>query len=390
MNLEQIQAELTKQRLDGWLFFDHHQRDQLAYNILGLSPNRHVTRRWYYLIPAQGEPRALVHRIEPKMLDSLPGEKHFYTSWRQQVDGVQILLKGMRRVAMQYSPFCEIPYVSLVDAGTVELVRRAGPEVVSSAGLVQYFEARLDAEGLETHLEAGRRVDRIRAGAFELIGERLRTGSSIDEYAVRQFVRARFAEQNLITDSGPIVAVNGNAGNPHYEPPPEGSSPIRKGDLVLLDMWAKLDSPRAVYYDITWTGYCGESAPDAIQKVFRVVTGGRDRAIDFVKTGINAKRTLRGFEVDDAARHYIDSQGFGASFIHRTGHSIGREVHGNGANMDNLELHDERALIPWSCFSIEPGVYLEDFGIRSEVDIFLDADTARVTGETQRDLVRII
>ena len=388
MNLAQIQEELTKQRLDGWLFFDHHLRDPLAYSILGLTAH-HVTRRWYYLIPATGEPRKLVHRVEPRMLDPLPGEKHTYTSWRQQVDGLQLLLKGMRRVAMQYSPFCEIPYVSMVDAGTVELVRRAGPEVVSSAGLVQFFEARLDAQGLETHLEAGRRVDRIRAEAFQLIGERLRAGVSIDEFTVGEFVRARFAEQGLVTDNGPIAAAGSNAGNPHYEPPREGSATIRKGDLVLLDMWAKLDSPRAVYYDITWTGYCGETAPDAIQNVFRIVTTARNRAIEFVQANFHTKKQIHGYEVDDAARHYIDSEGYGADFIHRTGHSIAREVHGNGANMDNLELHDERLLIPWSCFSIEPGVYLDDFGIRSEVDMFLDDTTARVTGEIQRELVRI-
>lgn len=389
MNIEKIQEELRRQGIDGWLLFDHHQRDPLAYRILGFQPSRHVTRRWYYLIPAQGEPTGLVHRIESGMLDAVPGHKATYSSWTEQVDGLAKLLAGTKRVAMQYSPFCEIPYISLVDAGTVELVRRAGAHVVTSAELVQIFEAQLNAAGLELHLEAGRKMDLIRAEAFRMIGERLRNGSQIDEYFVKQFVRARFSEAGLLTDSGPIVGVNRNAANPHYEPTIESFLPIQMGDVVLLDMWAKLDRPDAVFYDITWTGYCGTEIPDKVQNVFNVVTGGRDKAIECVRQAFEARRVIRGFEVDDAARGYITSQGFGEWFVHRTGHSIGHEVHGNGANMDNLEVHDERKLIPWTCFSIEPGVYLDDFGIRSEVNMFIDSDSARVTGEIQRDLVRI-
>jgi Xaa-Pro dipeptidase len=390
MNIDRIQEELRKQKLDGWLLFDHHERDPLAYRVLGFKPGRHVTRRWYYLIPAHGEPRGLVHRIESGMLDTVPGDKSTYASWTEQVDGLEKLLQGTRRVAMQYSPFCEIPYVSLVDAGTVELVRRAGAEVVTSAELIQIFEAQLDAAGLESHLEAGRIVDRIRADAFRMIGERLRNGAPIDEYFVQQFVRGKFAKEGLVTDSGPIVGVNRNAGNPHYEPTIENHLPIREGDLVLLDMWAKLDRPDSVFYDITWTGFCGTQVPERIQSVFEVVTGARDQAIDCAVKAFEAGRTIRGFEVDDAARNHIKSHGFGDRFVHRTGHSIGHEVHGNGANMDNLEVHDERKLIPWTCFSIEPGVYLDDFGIRSEVNIFIDSDRARVTGEIQRELVRIV
>jgi Xaa-Pro aminopeptidase len=390
MNLLKIQEELQKQQLDGWLLFDHHERDPLAYRILGFSPSRHVTRRWYYLIPATGEPRALVHRIESTILDSVPCEKRTYSSWAQQVAGVEKLLLGMKRVAMQYSPFCEIPYISLVDAGTVELVRRTGVEVVTSAELVQIFEAQLNAEGMETHLEAGRRVDRVRQEAFSLIAERLRNGLQIDEFFVKQFVRGRFLQEGLLTDSGPIVGVNGNAGDPHYEPTIEKFSPIGQGDVVLLDMWAKLDAPGSVYYDITWTGFTGAEVPDRIQNVFEVVRDSRDKAVDFVKEAFLQHRVIRGFEVDDATRNHIVSKGFGDHFVHRTGHSIGREVHGNGANMDNLEIHDERKLIPWTCFSVEPGIYFDDFGIRSEINIFIDADSARVTGEMQRELVRIV
>jgi Xaa-Pro aminopeptidase len=390
MNVPRIQEELRKQRLDGWLLFDHHERDPLAYRILGFSPARHVTRRWYYLIPAEGDPVALVHRIESTMLDSLPGDKFTYSSWSQQVEGLEKLLSGKKRVAMQYSPFCQIPYISLVDAGTVELVRRTGVEVVTSAELIQIFEAQLDAAGMESHFEAGRRVDRVRAEAFQLIAERLANGLQIDEFLVKQYVRGRFSEEGLFTDSGPIVGVNRNSGDPHYEPTIEKFSPIKKGDVVLLDMWAKLNTPDAVYYDITWTGFTGSEIPARVQNVFEVVRDARDKAVERVQGAFSAGQTIHGFEVDDATRDHIKSKGYGDYFVHRTGHSIGREVHGNGANMDNLEVHDERKLIPWTCFSVEPGIYLEDFGIRSEINIFIDATTPHVTGAVQRELVQIV
>jgi len=390
MNLPKIQEELRRQSLDGWLLFDHHERDPLAYRILGFSPARHVTRRWYYLIPASGEPVALVHRIESTILDSLPGDKATYSSWSQQVDGLKKLLHGKNRVAMQYSPLCQIPYISLVDAGTVELVRSTGTEVVTSAELVQIFEAQLDAAGMESHFEAGRRVDRVRQEAFDLIAERLANGLQIDEFLVMQYVRGRFSEEGLFTDSGPIVGVNRNAGDPHYEPTIERYSPIAKGDVVLLDMWAKLKTPDAVYYDITWTGFTSPDIPSRVQQVFEVVRDARDKAVERVRSAFAAGQLIRGFEVDDATRDYIKSKGYGDYFVHRTGHSIGREVHGNGANMDNLEVHDERKLIPWSCFSVEPGIYFDDFGIRSEINIFIDATTPHVTGAIQRELVKIV
>ncbi len=389
MNVAEIQEKLREEKLDGWLFFDHHQRDPLAYRVLNLTPAGPVTRRWYYFIPAHGEPRGLVHRIEAGTLDSLPGEKTGYSSWKEQVDGLGRLLANSRRVAMQYSPRCAIPYVSMVDAGTVELVRDTGVDVASSAELIQHFEARWDAQALESHLEAGRRVDRVRREAFAMIGEHTRNGGSVQEFAVQQFVRERFKQEQLFTDHGPIVGVNANASNPHYEPSETVSQPIRNGDLVLLDMWAKLDQPGAVYYDITWTGYCGGAAPDEMRKVFEIVRGGRDQAIERVKSAVSAGREIRGFEVDDAAREYIQSLGYGQYFIHRTGHSIGQETHGTGANMDNLETHDERKIVPWTCFSIEPGVYLKDFGIRSEVNVFVGEHEARVTGEVQTQLVII-
>jgi Xaa-Pro aminopeptidase len=389
VNVREIQEALRREGMDGWLFFDHHGRDPLAYRVLGLSPATHCTRRWYYFIPAQGEPRGLVHRIESGVLDPVPGEKVRYSSWTEQTGGLKRLLGGARRVAMQYSHECAIPYVAMVDAGTVELVREQGAEVVSSAELIQHFEARWNAAALESHLEAGRRVDRVRAEAFRMIGERTRNGGSVQELEVKNFVRDGFTKAGLTTDHGPIVGVNANASNPHYEPMEGTTQPIRAGDLVLLDMWAKLDQPGAVYYDITWTGFCGANPPEEMLRVFGVVREGRDRAIERVQRGVRAGEAVRGFEVDDAARGYIESQGYGQFFVHRTGHSIGQEVHGNGANMDNLETHDERRIVPWTCFSIEPGIYLEKFGVRSEVNVFVEERDARVTGEMQKELVLI-
>lgn len=389
MTTDCIQEALRESGVDGWLFFDHHRRDPLAYRILDIPDHVRATRRWYYFVPATGEPRKLVHRIESGALDSLPGHKQIYASWIDQQNKLSELLTGCSRIAMQYSPKCAIPYVSLVDAGTVELVRSVGVDLVSSANLVQQFEARWTEEQLDLHLEAGKLVDRTRREAFEFIGGRIRAKEPLTEYEVQQFVSKRFASSGLTADHGPIVAVNANASNPHYEPSRETSLAIRAGDLVLIDMFAKLMQPNAVYYDITWTGFCGESIPNNIQTVFDVVREARKRASNFVIEKASSRDVFAGYEVDDVARHYIEERGFGESFFHRTGHSIGTEVHGTGANMDNLESHDERHIIGGTCFSIEPGIYLPEFGIRSEVNMYVGDGLARVTGEEQEQLVRI-
>lgn len=390
MQLTEIQRALREAGLDGWLFYDHHERDPLAYRILGFRPVRHVTRRWYYFIPASGKPRGLVHKIEPNMIDALPGAKTAYSSWQTQMDGVRALVAGSKRVAMQYSPNNVVPYVSMVDAGTVELVRSFGVEVATSADLIQYFEARWTAAQLESHLEAGRRVDAVRRAAFAEIAARLGRGESVTEYAIKGFVLDGFERAGLYTDHGPIVGVNENAANPHYEPTAEVHKTIGRGDVVLLDMWAKIAAdPDSVYYDITWTGFTGAAAPSEVAHVFEVVRDARDAGILFVTKSIAAGESVAGYQVDDAVRGHIQKAGYGEWFVHRTGHSIGREVHGAGANMDNLETHDERRLIPGTCFSVEPGIYLPKFGVRSEVNMYVGEHEARVTGEVQRELVAI-
>jgi Xaa-Pro aminopeptidase len=389
MDLKAIQAALREANLDGWLFYDHHRRDPIAYRVLKINPVM-CTRRWYYLIPKEGEPAKLVHRIEAQNLAGLPGTEERYSSWREQREGLARMLGGMRRIAMQYSELNNIPYVGLVDAGTVELVRGCGVEVVSSADLVQQFEACWSEDQWQSHRAAGQVVHEAVNAAFTMIRDAVRGDKAIGEYDVQQEIVRRFKANGLVADEAPNVSVNAHTADPHYSPSPENSSPIRAGDLVLLDVWAKQNQPGAVYFDITWMGYVGETVPRRYLEIFEVVREARDAAIRLVQEAARTGRPLRGYEVDDAAREVITRCGFGACFVHRTGHSIGEEVHGNGANMDNFETHDERRVIPRTCFSIEPGVYLQDFGVRSEVNVFVEERDARVTGETQQAIVPIL
>jgi Xaa-Pro aminopeptidase len=385
MRLQEIQSALRDEGLDGWLFFDHHGRDALAYRVLGLDPAAHCTRRWYYFVPTNGEPIGLMHRIEPHSLETLPGSKRFYSRWTEHASELQAMVRASKRVAMQYSPNCDVPYVSMVDAGTVELIRGFGVDVVSSASLIQLFEARWSDVQFASHMEAGRRMDTLRRAAFQKIGAHLRSGERITELDIQAFLMDGYARSGMVTDHPPIVAVNANASDPHYAPTAEKNDQIRKGDVVLIDMWAKLQAPDSVYYDITWTGYCGPEPRPEVVRVFDVVRQARDRAVECAKKAIDT--VLHGFEVDDAARSFIEENGLGDYFIHRTGHSIGTEVHGTGANMDNFETHDDRRIIPRTCFSVEPGIYLPEFGIRSEVNVYISEREAVVTGEMQRELV---
>jgi Xaa-Pro aminopeptidase len=388
MNLPAIQSALRERNIDAWLFYDHHHRDAIAYRVLGLPQNLMVTRRWYYVIPAQGEPSKLVHRIEAGHLDSLPGKKLQYSAWQELADNLKNILAPYRDVAMQYSPNNMVFVVSVVDGGTLEMVRGFGKNVVSSADLVARFEATLSDEQIKTHFQARDAVDAITAEAFKEIGRRVRNGGST-EHQIQQWFMEAFSRENLVTDDPPVVAVNANSGNPHYGPSAESSSPIREGDFVLLDVWAKKNVPDAVYYDITWTGFVGKAASEQQRKVFDVVRGARDAGVAKVKSAIAAGKHIAGWEVDRAARDHIIQAGFGNYFIHRTGHSIGTEVHSNGANMDDLEVHDERQILPNSCFSIEPGIYMPEFGVRSEVNMMVRPKAAEVTGKIQNEIVII-
>ena len=387
MDLTAIQKALRERNIDAWLFYDHHHRDPIAYRVLGLPAGLMVTRRWFYLIPAKGEPTKLVHKIEAGHLDSLPGSKKLYSGWQELFDSMKGLLASHRDIAMQYSPNNLVFTISLVDAGTVDLIRGLGKNVVSSQDLVAQFEATMNDDQIATHFAARDIIDPLTAKAFEEIGRRVRNGGTY-EHEIQQWFMDAFERENMVTDDPPIVAVNANSGNPHYEPSAKHPVPIREGDFVLLDVWAKKNTPGAVFYDITWTGVVGKPT-DRHREIFKVVSEGRDVGVQTVLEGVSSGRPIAGWEVDRAVRGHIKTAGYGDYFIHRTGHSIGTEVHANGANMDDLEIHDERRILPNSCFSIEPGVYLPEFGVRSEVNMLIRSGSAEVTGKIQRELVTI-
>jgi Xaa-Pro dipeptidase len=388
-NIEAIQSALRQQKIDGWLFYDILHRDPIAYRVLGLD---HVMakRRWFYMIPAKGTPRKLVHRIEAATLDSLPGDKMLYAAAEELDKNLKKLVGRAKKVAMQYSPKNSIPYVSLVDAGTIELIRGQGCKVVSSADLVQEFEAAWTPEQLESHRAAGQVIDAVTQAAFAEAARRVSTGESFTEYDLQQWMVGQFRANEVESDSPPIVAVGPHSGDPHYEPRERDSSPVRRGDLLLLDVWAKTLAPHSVYYDITWVGYLGAKVPDKCAKIFSIVRDARNAAVDFVKSAVSAGRPLEGWQVDRAARELIRKAGYAKYFVHRTGHNIGQEVHGAGANMDSLETRDTRRVIPRTCFSVEPGIYLPDFGIRSEVNVYVADGRAEVTGAEQTEILKLL
>ena len=389
MDVPAIQAALQEQELDGWLFYDHHGRDPLAYRVLGLPAPENVTRRWYYLLPAQGEPRKLVHRIEAGRLDGLPGVKAEYSSWQELEAGLLAMLTGAARIAMQYSPRNSNMYVGMVDAGTVELIRGWGKEVVSSADLIARFEAVLTEEQIASHYRAQRLIDGMVPEGFAWLRAELDAGRAVTEYSLQQWFTEAMRRERLLWEHGPNVSVNRNSADSHYEPTAERHEAIRNGDFLLLDIWGREDAADAVFYDITWTGTVGRMASEWEQRVFEAVTAARDAAIATVQAAFAAGRAIAGWEADQAARQVIAQAGFAESFTHRTGHNIGHEIHGAGAHLDDLETHDERLLLPYTCFSVEPGVYLDAFGIRSEVNMMTSATEAVVTGRVQHELLQI-
>ncbi|MGE5754489.1 MAG: M24 family metallopeptidase [Planctomycetaceae bacterium] len=390
IDLAAIQSALQEFGLDGWLFYDFRGSNLLARRILDLEGRPTGTRRFYYLVPARGTPRKLVHRIETGALDHLPGEKRVYLRWQELEEGVAELVGGLARLAMEYSPRNANPYIARVDAGTVELVRSFGAEVVSSGDLIQVFEATWDDDQWRMHREAEMHTRSAYERAWSLIAERTRDGGSVGECEVQAAIMDHFRRHGLTTYSPPIVGVGPHSGDPHYEPNPDPDTPIRRGDFVLIDLWAKLDRPRAVYSDLTRVGYVGETVPARFEEIFQVVARARDAAIALVHDAFAVGRPLRGWEVDAAARRVIEAAGYGPHFVHRTGHNIGRETHGNGANMDDLETHDERLVLPRTCFSVEPGIYLPEFGVRSEVNVFIAAGQVHVTGGLQTRVVPIL
>lgn len=389
MDLTRIQSSLRELELDAWLLYDFHNINPIARRVIGLGPDRFATRRWFGLVPRSGEPTWLHHAIEAHLFADLPGRRIPFVGYAELRDRLGRILQGSRRVAMEYVPGGAIPYVSRVDAGTIELVRAHGVEVVSSADLAQHFEARWSPEGLASHRRAARGLGEVRRAAFEEAARAVREGRSLTEYALQQFMGDQFRRRKLFFEP-PIVAVNAHSGNPHYESRPRDSAPIRKGDLLLLDLWCREEADGSVWADITWMAYLGSQVPDRFREIWGIVAGARDAAVAFLKDASARNRAIRGAEVDLVARDYVRARGHADHFIHRTGHSIGLEVHGNGCNIDSLETVDERRLIPRTGFSIEPGIYLEDFGVRSEIDVYLDEGGPEVTTEVQDRIVTLL
>ena len=389
LEIPAVQKTLAIEHVDGWLLYDFHGSNPIAARLAGLAgTGKLTTRRWYYFIPASGTPQKLVHAIEAGTLDALPGDKHIYAGRLQLEQGLTTLLRGSKVVAMEYSPECAIPYISRVDAGTVDLVRRLGVRVVSSGDLVQRFEAAWDAPAIATHMAASEKLYKIKDQAFEYIGAKLSAGDAPTEYEVQQQMAAWFAEEGLVSDAAPIVAAQEHAGNPHYGPSRDNPRALRPNELVLLDLWGKLNQPHAVYADITWTGFAGDAPPD-IAKAFGVIVAGRDAAVAKVQSAVAAGQPVHGWEVDRATRDVITAAGYGEFFIHRTGHSLGEDVHGNGVHMDDYETHDDRRLVRGTGFTIEPGVYTKTFGVRTEINMVVGQHGADVSGPRQQTLTRI-
>ncbi len=391
LDVSAVQTALRAAQLDGWLLFDFHGSNPVARRVAGLVTGGHMTtRRWFYVIPAEGAPRGLVHKIERGTLTHLPGTTATYAGRVELEAGLKTLLAGLRTVAMEYSPRGAIPYVSRVDAGTIELVRDQGVHVVSSGDLIQQFEAVWTTEGFATHRAAAERLYRVKDRAFAAIAARLRDDVPTTEYDIQSLMMEWFAEERLVTDHPPIVATQANAGNPHYQPPATGSRAIGRGEVVLLDLWGKLPTPGAVYADISWMGFTGAEVPADVVAAFTAVRDARDATVALIESAAAAGREVRGWEADYAARSVLQRAGFGDAILHRTGHSLGEEVHGNGAHLDDYETRDERQLLPGTGFTIEPGLYFDTFGVRTEINIAWGPGGPTVTGPRQMAVVPVV
>jgi Xaa-Pro aminopeptidase len=391
-DLDKIQAALKQFNLDGWLLYDFRGSNVLARRVLDLDDSHITSRRFLYFIPVEGTPQKLVHRIESGTLDHLPGNKTVYLRWQELEAGIQSIIGSAKQIGMEYSPRNGNPYISKVDAGTIELVKSFGVNIVPSGDLIQLFEATWTTEQWDMHLEADCCTTSSFDMAWKFIAQQVRSGGSVEEVTVQQRIMQHFADHNMVTSHAPIVAVGPHSGDPHYETGTGENTAITEGSFVLIDQWCKLDKPNSVYSDLTRTGYVGSSVPDEYTKIFNIVAAARDAAINCVKSAYAQGQPLQGWQVDQSCRDVIDAAGYGEFYVHRTGHSIGQETHGNGANIDNLETHEERLVLPGTCFSIEPGIYLPEFGVRSEINVFIDQKkTVHVTGgPVQTEVVSIV
>jgi Xaa-Pro aminopeptidase len=390
LDVAAVQENLRSDGLDAWLLYDFNGSNPIAARLAGVADGAHMTtRRWYYLIPANGTPRALVHAIERHNLEALPGETDVYAGREQLAAGLDRLLRGVKRVAMEYSPQGAIPYLSRVDAGTAESVRARGVEIVSSGDLVQRFQATWTAAQYAQHLKASNALYRIKDRAFDTVRRALQRGERLTEYDVQQQMVQGFEAEGLVSDSAPDVAFGANAGNPHYLPSRDTSAVIGPDQVLLLDLWGKVREPGAVFADITWVGFTGAQVSDEAARAFDAIVRARDAAAALVEESAMTGRELHGWEVDRAAREVLERSGYGPHILHRTGHSLGETVHGNGVHMDDYETHDDRRILAGTGFTIEPGLYFDTFGVRTEINVFRRERDAVVSGPRQMSLVTL-
>ena len=392
-NLKKMQSILSEMNLDAWLFYDFRGSNDLALNILDVPKTSHLTRRFYYLVPKEGEPVKIVNGIEAGHLDHLPGKKFTYSSYSSLSSHISNALKNYKKIAMEYSHLNAIPYVSKVDAGTIEQIKSYGVEIKSSGDLISMFDAVWTKEQFEENKPVANALTEIVTRSFNFIKDRISSGKQLTEYDVQQFIMDEFDKRKYFTDHPPIVGVNENSANPHYAPTEKMYKPLKENDFVLIDLWAKLNKPDGVWADITWVGFVGKTVPGKYVKVFNIVAKARDEAFNLVSSRFKEGKEVRGYEVDDASRNVIKEAGYADYFIHRTGHSITTDLHGSGSHMDNFETKDERLILSSTSFSIEPGIYLAgDFGVRSEIDVYVSPNKEVIAtgGERQREVIPIL
>ncbi|MFQ5627455.1 MAG: M24 family metallopeptidase [bacterium] len=386
LNIPSVQNYLAETDIDGWLIYDFAGINKAAAEIFTFS-DHFFSRRWFYFIPKEGQPTAIIHKIEDAIFPELPGEKLLYAGLNELNNTLSEVLNGVRKIAMEYSPKNNIPTVSYIDAGTFEMISEIGPEIVSSANLIQYFTCRLSDEQLESHKKAVQLLHEAQEQAFKMIESKLQKNEPVTEYDVQQFIRKHIYENNFISMSDAIVGVNSNASNPHYAPTKDTFSPIQKGDCILIDLWAKENTPNSIYGDITWVGFAGKNPPDEYAKIFEIDRDARDKAVTFLRESHAQGKTIMGCQVDEVVRNHISAHGYSEYFFHRTGHSIGQEDHGKGVNIDSYETVDMREIIPGLLFSIEPGIYLPQFGVRTEIDVYYSENGPQTFAPMQQELV---
>ncbi len=391
-NLQKMQSIIKKMNLDGWLLYDFRKSNEFAQNILDIPKESHLTRRFYYFIPKEGTPVKIVNAIEAFHLNHLPGTQLKYASHSSLSYHLKDTLKNSKKIAMEYSPLNAIPYVSKVDAGTIEQIKSYGVEVVTSGNLISLFDAVWSEEQYQDNIPVANALIDIAADTFKFIKAKISSGNKLNEYIVQQFIDNEIAKRNYETEPPIIVGVNENSGNPHYAPDKDTYKEIKVGDFVLIDLWAKPKKANGVWADITWTGFMGDSVPEKYTKIFKIVAEARDTALNLVTSRFKEGKEIRGYEVDDAARNVITKAGYGEYFFHRTGHSITTDLHGSGAHMDDYETKDERLLLPSTSFSIEPGIYLPEFGVRTEIDVFIKPNSEVIVtgGKMQKEVVAIL